>query len=161
MPLLDELDVQWSIERKKLGAGGALKKALSVCSEEHVYVMNVNVILSYDPRRLYDIAFKGVVMTVAKCRLPYGAVLLEKDFVVGFREKPTLDLYVSCGHYLWDRELALRELPDKGDLERSTLPKLARRGLLKAFRHEGDWITINTFRDLMYARRKIKKFAEY
>ena len=46
---------------------------------------------------------------------------------------------------------AIARLPEKGDHERTTFPELAAEGALRAFRHEGLWLTVNTPKDLRRA----------
>jgi NDP-sugar pyrophosphorylase family protein len=48
-------------------------------------------------------------------------------------------------------EEALARLPERGDHERTTFPALASEGRLRAFRHEGVWLTVNTPKDLRAA----------
>jgi len=47
----------------------------------------------------------------------------------------------------------LRNLPKRGDMEKWTLPKLAKRGLLKAYIFDGTWLTINMYKDLIRVRK--------
>ncbi|MDQ3895615.1 MAG: NDP-sugar synthase, partial [Actinomycetota bacterium] len=74
----------------------------------------------------------------------------DDDVVTGFREAPRLPFWVSCGVYVLDEE-AVARLPERGDHETSTFPALAAEGRLRAFRHEGVWITVNTPKDLRRA----------
>ena len=75
----------------------------------------------------------------------------EDDAVLGFQEKPRLPHWVSCGVYVLGEE-ALERLPEKGDHETTTFPTLAAERKLRAYRHEGLWITVNTPKDLRVAQ---------
>jgi NDP-sugar pyrophosphorylase family protein len=48
-------------------------------------------------------------------------------------------------------EEALERIPERGDHETTTFPELAARGRLRAHRHEGVWLTVNTPKDLRVA----------
>jgi NDP-sugar pyrophosphorylase family protein len=67
------------------------------------------------------------------------------------------NFYVSVGHYYWDKDVALSTLPEKGDVETTALPALAANGLLWAYVVKGEWVTINTYKDLLLAREVIQK----
>ena len=93
---------------------------------------------------------------LARPHIGFGVVKLEGDFVIGFEEKPLLDFYVSAGHYVFKREVIEKYFPDRGDLERETLPILAINKLLKGMKLEGEWYTINTYKDYI----NVKKLVE-
>ena len=48
-------------------------------------------------------------------------------------------------------EEALARFPERGDHETTTFPELAAEGRLRALRHEGVWLTVNTPKDLRVA----------
>jgi NDP-sugar pyrophosphorylase family protein len=50
----------------------------------------------------------------------------------------------------------IARLPERGDHETTTFPDLAREGRLRAFRHEGLWLTVNTPKDLRRAQDYIE-----
>ena len=70
--------------------------------------------------------------------------------MTGFREAPRLEHWVSCGVYVLGDE-AIERLPERGDHETTTFPELAAEGRLRALRHEGVWLTVNTPKDLRVA----------
>ena len=152
------------IEEEKLGTGGAVKNALREVTEEQVYVMNVDDIVSYNPQSLFEYSDAGAAILLARPHLGFGVVRLEGDFVTGFEEKPLLDFYVSAGHYVFKREIIEKYFPNRGDLERKTLPTLAINKLLKGMKLEGKWYTINTYKDYINVKklvedRRIKLFV--
>jgi len=144
------------IEKEKLGTGGAVKNALKGVTEERVYVMNVDDIVSYNPQNLFEYSDAGAAILLARPHIGFGVVKLEGDFVIGFEEKPLLDFYVSAGHYVFKREIIEKYFPDRGDLEREALPILATNKLLKGMKLEGEWYTINTYKDYI----NVKKLVE-
>ena len=92
----------------------------------------------------------AATITVVPLRSPFGVVELEDDLVTGFREAPRLEHWVSCGVYVLGEE-AIERLPERGDHETTTFPQLAAEGRLRALRHEGIWLTVNTPKDLRMA----------
>lgn len=162
---IEELDVYWVEERGKLGTGGALKRAALQVRGDRFYAMNCDDLLFDDPRNLTQRIQRGVTIAVTKPRLPWGLVKVERGRVVEFIEKPVLDsalkvlsdFYVSIGHYFWDKDVAMSVLPEKGDVETTALPALAANGMLHAYAVKGQWLTINTYKDLIQARQIIQK----
>ncbi len=142
-------------EEEPLGRGGGLRLAASRRAERGaVLALNGDEILDVDfGALLADHERGGVAATivVAQVNSPFGVVDVEDDgTVTGFREAPKLEHWVNSGVYvLGDEALAL--LPEKGDHEQSTFPQLAGAGRLRAYRHDGVWLTVNTPKDLRRA----------
>jgi mannose-1-phosphate guanylyltransferase len=162
---IDELDVHWIEEPMKLGTGGALKRAALQLRGDRFYACNCDDLLFDDPRNLTQRTQRGATIAVAKPKLPWGLVKVERGKVVEFIEKPVLDsalkvfadFYASVGHYFWDKDVAISLLPEKGDVETTALPALAANGMLYAYAVKGEWVTINTYKDLLLAREIIQK----
>jgi NDP-sugar pyrophosphorylase family protein len=78
----------------------------------------------------------------------YGIVDLAEDGkVVGFRSEPVLPYWVNGGVYVLDQ--AVRALlPDRGDHEDHTFPKLVADGKLVAFKSDKFWRAVDTVKDL-------------
>ena len=140
-------DVTLSLEKEKLGTGGAVRNALPYVKGEQVYVMNVDDLVSYDPRRLIEYANLGASILLAKARLGFGLVELKGDMVIGFDEKPKVDFYVSAVHYVFKKRVIEEYFPEVGDLEKSVLPVIAKEGKLRGLKLDGKWYTINTYKD--------------
>ena len=60
------------------------------------------------------------------------------------------------GIYVFDRKV-LKYMPRKGDVERTTFPKLVKMNKLKAFKHNGSFITVNSLRELEEADEALKE----
>ncbi|HYY32277.1 MAG TPA: NDP-sugar synthase [Gaiellaceae bacterium] len=146
-------------EREPLGRGGGLRHAAAAREESgDVFALNGDELFDLDlsallaRQRETDAA---ATIAVAPLVSPFGVVELgEQDVVSGFAESPRLPHWVSCGIYVLAPE-ALARLPERGDHERTTFPALAAEGRLRAFRHEGLWITVNTPKDLRYAEEQL------
>ncbi len=86
-------------------------------------------------------------MTVVRPRLQFGVAELNGDGVVrGFAEKPRSEHWVNGGFFCFERS-ALGVLGPDSVLEREPLERLAAAGDLRAFRHEGFWDCMDTYKD--------------
>jgi len=155
--LTEDKDVIYSIEERKLGTGGAIKKALKHIQTNQVYVMNVDDIVFYDPKQLYQYSDKGAAILMAKPTLPFGRIKTSSNYIVKFEQKPKLDFYVSAGHYVFKKSIIERFFPDQGDMENTALQMLAEKRMLKGFPYDGVWLTVNTMKDLIKVREFFKE----
>jgi NDP-sugar pyrophosphorylase family protein len=145
-------------EPEPLGRGGGIRFAAAERREDgEVYALNGDELVDVDLLRLLELHSKSgaaATITVVPLRSPFGVVELEEDVVTGFREAPQLGHWVSCGVYVLGEE-ALERFPERGDHETTTFPELAAEGRLRAHRHEGAWLTVNTPKDLRVAEEHL------
>jgi glucose-1-phosphate cytidylyltransferase len=66
--------------------------------------------------------------------------------VKSFKEKPKLDGWINIGFFIFEPEV-LSYLDTECVLEQEPLAKLANDGQLMAFRHEGFWQPMDTYRE--------------
>ena len=141
-------------ELEPLGRGGGIRYAAQARREQgDVFALNGDELVDVDLSQLLALHRErdaAATITVVPLRSPFGVVDLHDDLVTGFREAPRLDQWVSCGIYVLGED-ALERLPERGDHETSTFPELAGEGRLRALRHEGVWLTVNTPKDLRVA----------
>jgi glucose-1-phosphate cytidylyltransferase len=89
----------------------------------------------------------AATMTVVRPRLPFGVAELNGDGVVrGFAEKPRSEHWVNGGFFCFE-PAALAALGPDSVLEREPLERLAADGQLRAFRHQGFWDCMDTYKD--------------
>ena len=141
-------------EPEPLGRGGGIRYAAAVRREQgDLFALNGDELVDVDLSQLLALHRERgatATITVVPLRSPFGVVDLDDDLVTGFREAPRLDQWVSCGIYVLGEE-ALARFPERGDHETTTFPELAAEGRLRALRHEGVWLTVNTPKDLRVA----------
>ena len=141
-------------EPEPLGRGGGIRFAARARREQgDLLALNGDELVDVDFSRLLSLHREreaAATITVVPLRSPFGVVDLDDDLVTGFREAPRLDQWVSCGIYALAEE-ALERFPERGDHETTTFPELAAEGRLRALRHEGVWLTVNTPKDLRVA----------
>jgi glucose-1-phosphate cytidylyltransferase len=89
----------------------------------------------------------AATMTVVRPPLQFGVAELNGDGIVrGFAEKPRSEQWVNGGFFCLSRQ-ALGSVGPRSVLEREPLEQLAARGELRAFRHEGFWACMDTYKD--------------
>ena len=152
-------------EPEPLGRGGGIRFAAEAREETGpVYALNGDELLDVDfvallaHHRAADVA---ATIVVAPMISHLGVVdVAEGDVVTGFREAPRLPHWVNAGVYVLDTE-ALDRFPERGDHELSTFPELAAEGRLRAYRHEGVWLTVNTPKDLRRAEEYVRDHPDW
>jgi NDP-sugar pyrophosphorylase family protein len=152
-------------EPERLGRGGGIRFAARERREQgDVYVLNGDELVDVDFGALlarHGELAGAATITVARPPSPFGVVDLTKDdLVTGFREGGQIPYWVSCGIYVLG-EQALERLPERGDHETTTFPELAGEGRLRAFRHEGLWLTVNTPKELRVASEHVAAHPEW
>jgi len=151
-------------EPEPLGRGGGLRHAAGLRREPgSVYALNGDELVDVDFKQLlgfHEKAGGAATITVVPLQSPFGIVELEDDAVTAFREAPRLPHWVSCGVYVLAEE-AVARLPERGDHETTTFPELAAEGRLRAYRHDGTWLTVNTPKELRRAEELAAEQPEW
>jgi NDP-sugar pyrophosphorylase family protein len=152
-------------EPERLGRGGGIKFAAGARRES-------GDVLALNGDELVAVDFSGLLaahrdrgalatITVARPLSQFGLVDMDDDDVVhGFEEAGRVPYWVNCGNYVLSED-AVARFPDKGDHESTTFPELAAEGRLRAFRHEGLWLTVNTPKELRVASEHVAAHPEW
>jgi len=85
-------------------------------------------------------------VTVVQPNMQWGVAELDGDRVAGFVEKPRSEHWINGGFFCFEPG-ALSYLGSDSVLEREPLSRLAGDGQLRAFRHEGFWDCMDTYKD--------------
>jgi glucose-1-phosphate cytidylyltransferase len=85
-------------------------------------------------------------MTVVRPNLQWGVAELAGDRVAGFVEKPRSEHWINGGFFCLEPG-ALAYVGAESVLEREPLQRLAAEGELAAYRHEGFWDCMDTYKD--------------
>jgi NDP-sugar pyrophosphorylase family protein len=129
-----------------------------------VYALNGDELVAVDFAALLERHHAtGAVatITVAQPKSQFGLVEVDDgDVVRGFREDARVPYWVNCGNYVLSAD-AIERFPDRGDHESTTFPELAAEGTLRAFRHEGLWLTVNTPKELRVATDHVAAHPEW
>ncbi len=156
------VNVVYVIEEEPLGTGGAIKNARGVLSNEIFVAVNGDIITNIPVDKLVNELLSSnalAVIALVPLKSPYGIVEIDENgYIKSFREKPVLgDYLINAGVYAMKPQI-FEYLPDKGDIERDTFPKLAEEGLLKGvvFR-DVYWRAIDTVKDVEEVGRELEK----
>ncbi len=152
-------------EPERLGRGGGIKFAARQRREEgDVLALNGDELVDVDFGRLLErhrTTAASATVTVARPASPFGVVeLRDDDVVTGFSEGGRIPYWVNCGIYVLSPG-AIARFPDRGDHESTTFPELAAEGALRAYRHEGLWLTVNTPKELRRAHEHVSAHPEW
>jgi NDP-sugar pyrophosphorylase family protein len=152
-------------EPERLGRGGGIKFAARLRQESgDVLALNGDELVDVDFRGLLEAHRAGgalATIAVAQPKSQFGLVDVDDDDLVrGFREGGRVPFWVNCGNYVLADE-AIERFPDRGDHESSTFPELAAEGRLRAFRHTGLWLTVNTPKELRTASEHVGAHPEW
>jgi NDP-sugar pyrophosphorylase family protein len=152
-------------EPERLGRGGGIKFAARQRRERgDVFALNGDELVDVDFAALlarHQETGAAATVTVARPASPFGVVELgEDDLITGFSEGGRIPYWVNCGIYVLSAE-AIGRFPDRGDHESTTFPELAAEGRLRAHRHEGLWLTVNTPKELRRAHEHVAAHPEW
>ena len=88
-----------------------------------------------------------VTMTVVRPYSQWGVAVIDgEDRITGFSEKPRLDQWINGGFLVCEPGF-LSYVDEDSVLEREPLERVAAGGGLAAFRHEGFWDCMDTYKD--------------
>jgi len=152
-------------ETERLGRGGAIRFAAASRTEsDEVFAMNGDELVDVDFTALLDQHWaSGAAATVTVARPPsqFGQVdLTDDDIVTGFHEVSRVPYWVNCGIYVLSAAV-IERFPEKGDHETTIFPELAAEGSLRAYRHTGLWLTVNTPKELRRADEHVSQHPEW
>lgn len=151
------VQIKYSIEKEKLGTGGAVRNARDLIGGGDFLLVNGDVITNFDlneQKKEFYKSNKKCVMSLVRPENPFGVAEIED--VVGkvckiksFLEKPKMKEWIHAGYDML-KEVTIEMFPEKGDAERVVFPKLWEENELLGFLI-GDnysWTSIDTSKDL-------------
>lgn len=159
------IELAYAGEPERLGRGGGIRFAARSRTEAgDILAMNGDELVDVDFAALLErhrATGAAATLTVARPPSQFGQVdLTDDDVVTGFHEVSRVPYWVNCGIYVLS-EAALERFPEKGDHETTTFPALAAEGTLRAFRHTGTWLTVNTPKELKRADEYVTAHPEW
>jgi glucose-1-phosphate cytidylyltransferase len=130
--------------------GGRVRLAADVIGDETFCATYADGVADIDLGALleyHDEHGASATVTVVRPRLQFGVAELNGEGVVrGFIEKPRSEHWVNGGFFCF--EPAVLDLLDEDSvLEREPLERLAAAGELRAFKHDGFWDCMDTYKD--------------
>ncbi len=157
------IKVGYVVEDEPLGTAGGLKNAAHLLSnEKYFYVLNGDIITNLSLRRLSEALNEDTVgaIAVVPLRSPYGIIRFDENTgrILSFIEKPILQEYwINAGVYCLTPKI-FEYLPERGDIEKTAFPKLAKEGLLRAVAFDNVlWKSIDTHKDVEEAEKLLSE----
>ncbi len=155
--------LEYSIEKKPLGTGGAIKNAKKYLGDDEFYAINGDVLTMLNLKSLKP---QMNSIAVIPLRTSFGIVHLDDGKVDEFEEKPEIHNYwMNAGIYRLKNEI-IKHLPSVGNIEETTFPKLARDGQLHAVKFSNIlWHSVDSHKDMeecatSIENMKFKSFLE-
>ena len=134
--------------------GGRVKQAGKYIDEETFMMtygdgvsdVNINKLLDF-----HNSHGRLATMTTVRPISRFGILeMSEEGRVLKFTEKPQLDGWASAGFFVFNRRVLQYIAGDDDVLEQEPLEQLAREGQLMAYRHEGFFYAMDTYREYKY-----------
>lgn len=159
-----DVKVSYVVEDEPLGTGGAIRNAEPLLrNEEYFVAVNGDIVTNLDVNRLLreflqdQRAVAGIAVVPLKS--PYGVIEIDENgYVKRFVEKPSLEEFrINAGVYVM-RNSIFDYLPEKGDIEKTTFPRLAEERRLRAvYFRDVYWRSIDTHKDIEEASQEIER----
>lgn len=132
--------------------GGRLKMAGGVAGTGTFCATYADGVADIDLDALLDFhsgSGAAATMTAVRPDLPWGvAEIDDRQLVRGFHEKPRSENWINGGFFCFEQDL-FDHLESDSVLEREPLEALASEGRLAAYRHDGFWDCMDTYKDLV------------
>jgi glucose-1-phosphate cytidylyltransferase len=130
--------------------GGRVFRAMKHLQGERFLCTYGDGLADIDLKELIDFHISHgriATVTTVKPLSRFGVMEVDdKGIVTQFREKPLMDGWVNAGFFIFEPEI-LDYLDENCVLEAEPLAKLAAGGQLAAYRHNGFWQPMDTFRE--------------
>ena len=149
---LDEED--WEVTVADTGAdtmtGGRLLKIQKYVGDSTFFCTYGDGLASVDLKKLLDFHKshgKIATLTTVQPQSRFGILDLDEGSkVLRFKEKPLVQSWINAGFFVFEPEI-FGYLDSNSVLESGPLNKLAEEGELMAFKHEGFWQPMDTYRE--------------
>jgi glucose-1-phosphate cytidylyltransferase len=128
------------------------KKYFLVCYGDTMVNIDLNKYIKF-----YLNNIKKILVASYQLKSGFGILdIVKNNDVVDFKEKPILDIWFNVGYFIFssDRFYFFKKFKRFQDLLRF----LSKKNLMRAYKHNGNHITVNTVTELEIAKQKIKKF---
>ena len=144
----DNLNVKisFSVEKTPLGTGGAIKKISKLIKNKSFIVMNGDIITNINLKKIQN---KNNSIAAIPLKTKFGTLQLDEDKIVNFFEKKELpEIFMNAGIYCLSKDI-LKDLPSKGDIEKTLFPKYAKNNKLHNVKFlKSLWYSIDSFKDI-------------
>jgi mannose-1-phosphate guanylyltransferase len=152
------IKIKYSIEKTPLGTGGAIKKAGKMIKEKSFFVINGDTITNIDLKKLSK---KQNSIASIELQTKFGILEISNDKIINFKEKKEIsDTWMNAGIYHLEKDI-LKDLPDKGDIEKTVFPDYAKKGKLNIVKFKNvKWYSIDSFKDMEECSLEVEKIIK-
>ena len=152
------LKVTFSIEKKPLGTGGAIKNAGKKIKDKSFLVINGDVITNIDLKKLLK---KENSIASIQLKTKFGILQTNEDKIIKFDEKKEIpNVWMNAGIYNLNTDI-LKELPNVGDIEKTLFPKFAKKGKLNTVKFtKSEWYSVDSFKDMEESSEIVEKIIK-
>ena len=152
------IKIKFSIEKSPLGTGGAIKKAGKMIKDDNFIVINGDIITNIDLKKLVKLPNS---IAAIELKTKYGILETQDNKIINFREKKEIsETWMNAGIYHLQKKI-LKELPVKGDIEKTLFPDFAKKGKLNTIKFKNTkWYSVDSFKDMEDCALEIKKIIK-
>ena len=158
---LNNIDENWKTTLVHTGdnsqTGGRLKRLEKFIDDETFMLTYGDGVSNINLDELLDFHYshgKIATITAVHPTARFGELILEKEKVLSFKEKPQMNNgWINGGFFIFNKSIFSFIDNDQCILEGSPLEELVKLGELMAFKHEGFWQCMDTKRDLDYLNK--------
>ncbi len=141
-------------------SGGVLKAAQKILKKEdfeNIMVSYGDDLANINIKELYNFHLnhnKKATLTSVQPYSAFGVLEFSKEnsnLITSFKEKPKLNDWINAGFIILKKEV-LDYLKEGDDFSKTALPRLAKEKELMAYKHQGFWMDIGNYKDVLTAR---------
>ena len=152
------IKIKFSIEKTPLGTAGAIKQAGKMIKDKSFFVINGDVITNINLKKLSK---KLNSVASIELKTKFGILETRNDKITEFKEKKEIsNVWMNAGIYHLEKSI-LKDLPSKGDIEKSIFPDYAKKGKLVIEKFKNvKWYSIDSFKDMEECSLEIEKIMK-
>ena len=143
----------WDIEFVETGLDTSksrrIQKIRHLVGKENFFLAYGDDLSNIDLKKLFELHEKNkkiATITAVKIESPFGVLETnERNEIVRFREKPVLNYWMNGGFMALSQKIF--GYLKFGELEKEVFEKLVEKSQIQAFKHKGEWKTMNTLKD--------------
>jgi len=154
--------IKYSTHNVEGETGEGFRLAISRYVDDDIFLaMNGDEISNFNINDFvnYHVKYNPIAtLAVTNPKSNFGVIKIDKNGqILSFEEKPILsNILVNIGIYVFNRQI-INYLPLKGLIEKTTFPSLVKLNLIRAFPINGEWLTVNTMKDIKLIENFLKK----
>ncbi|MBU0628032.1 MAG: NTP transferase domain-containing protein [Nanoarchaeota archaeon] len=147
---------RWNIEfvdtEENSNKGQRIKKIENYIKEDNFFVAYGDDVSDVNIKKVLEQHMKNnkiVTLTAVNPESQFGIMdINHNNEIIEFKEKPKLDHWINGGFFVFNKRI-FDYLKDNCDLETDAFKALVKEKQITAFKHDGFWKCMNTFKDTM------------